>query len=274
MDKIILKEFFFRIEKDLLLFFKLNQSLCDYYSVSKIHKTRILLRKFLSFFEISSFFIYSKKINNYKIIINKNIKKLNRTRDIDVILSYFDEIYNLFPDIKYFYQYIKIKKDKLSKKIVKHFKKGKILENKKNLVYYLDFIKEKILSNDKIKLEEGFQEIIYKTYKKVIKATNLINIDNIKSFHKTRICIKELRYTVELLKYILEIDNDIIIELKYQQEILGKIHDMSIFLKYLEKYKESDLFSLKNYLIKKQQVLINDFMQTSGKLTTLFRGKD
>ncbi|MEA3288599.1 MAG: CHAD domain-containing protein [Campylobacterota bacterium] len=213
----------------------------------QVHKIRQRCKKARALLLVLKPNLKNKKdfiiLNNYL----KNLaKKLSISRDQKVMYDTVNKI---------------IKRHKLKKKkyqdIKKHIKSIQI--NKPTKIKLSQILKDtanckKALNSSKIKKNNiiSLQNIISKTYKKVLKLQNKAFLHNkAKDFHQYRKWIKYYTYLMQLVNKDTKI-------LEQLADILGKEHDITVLKKYLKDIDLSQKKSFICYLNKEQNILRED----------------
>lgn len=218
---------------------------------NEIHDKRVIIRRI---FPILSAF----DINPSKVKYGEEAFKLfGQLRDIQVQIEKIESLGQNVQLIDYL-EYLKEKEVKLKEKVSKFSKKKK-----------LKF--PKIKKNKKVDTKKIIKKAKRQLYRLSKKTSSLINSDGIE-IHAIRIDFKKYRYLVEVLKYIENIDEDKLNDMKHYQDILGDIHDYDVLMNGIKTYYKKEKLNnqVKIDVIEKEQyTLIEKFKSEADQFMRL-----
>ena len=205
---------------------KFNQTLDSYQrdpSEKNIHDLRTSIRRLESAYSIFPKSCKTKSSERFIKQTKEFFSFNNKIRDFDIILE-------KLKDIGYDQESILV----LSLTKTKLKRLSKALKYAKNLS---DLKKPKIKPNSKInsKYEKKISSLItdFQNYIPVVTE----NPSKVKELHSMRKTLKKLRYVLEI--HPTTSYQNLILQIKQLQQLLGDIHDCDIFIWYFEKHKNT-----------------------------------
>jgi CHAD domain-containing protein len=180
-----------------------------------IHDKRVILRRIFPI--LTAFDINPRKVKNGE----KAFKLFGKLRDIQVQIQKIENS-ELNVELNEYLEFLKEKELKLKEKVSKFSKKKELKFPK--------IKKKKKVDTKKITNKTNWQLNILSE-----KIQSLINFDVIE-IHSIRVDFKKYRYLIEVLKYIENIDEKKLEEMKRYQDILGEIHDYEVLINGIKKY--------------------------------------
>ena len=181
----------------------------------EIHDKRVILRRIFPI--LTAFDINPSKVKNGE----KAFKLFGKLRDIQVQIEKLESS-EINTELIEYLEFLKEKEVKLKLKVCKFSKKKKLK--------FPEIKKKKKVDTKKIKIKA-----LKQLSKLTDKIQSLINFDDIE-IHTIRVDFKKYRYLVEVLKYIENIDEGKLEEMKNYQDILGEIHDYEVLITGINKY--------------------------------------
>ena len=181
----------------------------------EIHDKRVILRRIFPI--LTAFDINPSKVKNGE----KAFKLFGKLRDIQVQIEKLESS-EINTELIEYLEFLKEKEVKLKEKVSKFSKKKELKFPK--------IKKKKKVDAEKIKIKA-----LKQLSKLTDKIQSLINFDEIE-IHTIRVDFKKYRYLVEVLKYIENIDEGKLEEMKNYQDILGEIHDYEVLITGINKY--------------------------------------
>ena len=184
-------------------------------SETEIHDKRVILRRIFPI--LTAFKIDPSKVKNGE----KAFKLFGKLRDIQVQLLKLESI-DQTPEIMEYHTFLKQRESELKLK-VRRFCKRKDIE--------FPVIKKKLtLKKTKFFLKTE------KSLNKLIVRIQSRSIEEAEDIHKIRIEFKKFRYKVEVLSYIVGIEESKLELLKIYQDKLGEIQDYEVLIDGIKKY--------------------------------------
>jgi CHAD domain-containing protein len=184
-------------------------------SENEIHDKRVILRRIFPI--LTAFKINPSKVKNGK----KAFKLFGKLRDIHVQLLKLESI-DQTPEIMDYHAFLKQVETELKTKVSRFCKKKDlefpIIKKKSTLKMTKFFIKTE------------------KSLNKLIERIKSRSIDEAEDIHKIRIEFKKFRYKVEVLSYIVDIEESKLDMLKMYQDKLGEIQDYEVLINGIKKY--------------------------------------
>jgi len=184
-------------------------------SESEIHDKRVILRRIFPI--LTAFKINTSKVKNGE----KAFKLFGKLRDIQVQLLKLESI-DQTPEIMEYLAFLKQLESELKEKVRK-FSKKKDLE-------FPTIKKKSTLKKTKFFLKTE------KSLNKLIERVQSRSIDDAEDVHRIRIEFKKFRYKVEVLSYIVDIEESKLDMLKIYQDKLGEIQDYEVLINGIKKY--------------------------------------
>ena len=181
----------------------------------EIHDKRVILRRIFPI--LTTFDINPGKVKNGE----KAFKLFGKLRDIQVQIQKLENS-ELNAEFNEYLEFLKKKELELKDKVNKFSKKKELKFPK--------IKKKKKVDTEKIINKTNWQLNILSE-----KIQSLINFDVV-DIHSIRVDFKKYRYLVEVLKYIENIDEKKLEEMKHYQDVLGEIHDYEVLIKGIKKY--------------------------------------
>lgn len=203
------------------------------YSDEYLHQIRVSIRKIRAICSLMERYFQDDYANQCKKSFSIIAKYTNEARDIDVHLqnldSYKQILQNKDDDLNTLKEYL-LKQQELQIQSLKAFFQSE------KCVYILVKFKSYLCSHNLIKPEktninDNLKETVLKIYGKIIKkGIKLKTQSENKKFHKLRVEFKKIRYLIELLKplYDVEIYDKILNDFKKVQDILGQFNDYEV----------------------------------------------
>jgi len=219
-------------------------------NIENLHQFRVSFRKIIVFLKEFKKFFDEKWIDNTYKDLKNFMEKTNQKRDLDVLISQFDDyLTHLPPSMKE--NLIPLKNSLIHWQNREEKRVFEILHSKeyKKILTLLN----EAIQNDKVYLSESNTPIIVTSYniiqkkkKKIFKLANLIDDKSLpKEYHKLRIEFKRLRYLLETFSHFYE-DKEVekfIKRCKKIQDILGAHQDLEVQREHIVQYikKNSNL---------------------------------
>ena len=243
-------------------------------SEDSIHDVRVTTRRFRSLLSLIINYYESPYSRQLRKELKKVLVLLNPLRDIQVQMIAVKKMIGKLPVLNGFLEYLSNKEKDLTEKIGREFVN---LDSAsiEGLVFFLKMDMKNKFRNRFIDIS-AFQSFAKDSYSDVItKRVNAI-ASELKTIHDLRLSFKKYRYTCELLKSILNIEDNKFKRMKGYQNILGSIQDNNVLLSLLQNYlKESknqnnaEFIPIVTKIINKRTKLVFHLMTKHDYLTVL-----
>lgn len=249
------------------------KNIIEEYSEANVHGFRVSSRRFISALNMVYHFFPSPYIKRISKSAKKHLKRLSRLRDIQVMSMSAMKLKIQFPIIFEFISYLgqmEYEQIKSNKEYFSNIQFWEINDDFFHLIRSLKYeLKEYQPTFDDLKT------YILQEYFLLLEQKKLVNIEITETIHKLRLKNKKFRYLIETTQPIFKNAKKITKILSTQQNKMGAIQDVSVFLKEIQSYllERSHLteeFSpIIKYLLNHQKNLSVNFEKTSVILNNL-----
>ena len=259
-----------------------------------IHQIRVNLRRLKSVLYLFSYAFPSQKIRAWNKEVKYLLRRLNKPRDIHVMIEKLKKIAVTNRECLFILneinKYLQELKNKQEKKLTDTLEKA---HNKNMLSDILQFCKRYNKKANGHLTPSSLKILSFHCHRKLKPLLNefssyrscLSDSEKVAEVHKSRLLIKKIRYILEILKTyypslnkFLKINADL-------QEILGKIHDRDVLLDFLDtfstriscgkiEYSEEDAIKLLGELKKLKALLISERNEKHIQLVLFLEGTD
>ncbi|MEI8204571.1 MAG: CHAD domain-containing protein [Bacteroidota bacterium] len=209
-----------------------------------IHQVRVYSRRLKATFDFFSDALPSIKKEEWNKEIKRFLSALNKPRDIQVQLDYIkilagkNDFQNIIEVIT---QYLNKQQHKQEKKITKALKR---IDDSKVFPKILRYCKKSNKKANKFLSPSNYEIIALVCSEKMVPLLNqfnqyksyLFNPERVEELHKSRLLIKNIRYTIEILKPIFPSLNSYLKIAVNFQTLLGEIHDCDVWFVFLEDF--------------------------------------
>jgi CHAD domain-containing protein len=248
------------------------------FSEQNVHDFRVCIRRFMALLSLLDILINSEIIQSIKSELKSHLKSFSFLRDVQTQIIRVMVLVHTFPILYKYYHYLIHKEEELVMgkiEFTENFYLDTIIKNIKQLEKHLR-------ENSRLKkLEEGeLVGIAYNKFNNVILRYESITDREPAGIHKVRLAFKKFRYTMEILRPITQMTEEVFYEMKAFQTVMGKIQDNVVFLNRLKEY--IDLFDnvlheeynpLINYLLQERRLLINEFFIKSNNIKSFWKAE-
>ncbi|ROL61137.1 CHAD domain-containing protein [Bacteroidetes/Chlorobi group bacterium ChocPot_Mid] len=269
------------LENYILKFNDCNEKFCEL----AVHDIRVRIRRFLTLLSMLKTISNSETTLLIVPLLKDQLKIFNPLRDVQVQLLKVQTLVYTYPVLYKFYHYLLEKEEGLISIIQQQIREFDIVSFNKlilKLKLELDkFYKE----NQNIVLRP--QDYAYQRYNMVVTKFNQSNRADVKSIHKVRLNFKKFRYSMEIIKPIIQEkspeemispENDLYFKMNEFQTVMGNIQDLTIFIRDLYTYAEfqnvvsKEMFKpVEKELIIEREKQIDDFYSNFEKFYSFWK---
>lgn len=208
------------------------------FSKDSVHRLRVESRRLLAVLNLLETVVGRAPVAQPRRLLKKSLGGLGKLRDTQVQLLDIGNKLKLFPEAKAFHQALAQRERRLVRQVGARLCRTRLRKIKASMAA-LRKEARRMLANPphELRHREALARAINQALVRVTVLRSRCRADNLKTFHRLRVALKEFRYTIELLLPVLP--GGIKDELKMLREVhdrLGAIQDACVLVALLEKF--------------------------------------
>ena len=208
------------------------------FSKDSVHRLRVESRRLLALLNLLETLVGRAPVAQPRRLLKKNLRGLGSLRDTQVQLLDVGNKLKSFPGAKAFHQALGKRERRLVRQVGARLCRTRLRKIKANMAT-LRKEARRVLANPahELRHREALARAINQALARVTVLRSGCRADNLETFHRLRVALKEFRYTIELLLPVLP--GGIKDELKLLREVhnrLGAIQDAHVLVVVLEKF--------------------------------------
>lgn len=198
------------------------------FSEDSVHDFRVSIRRFIAVINFFSAIVPCQYYKHIRKILKFQLSSFSELRDKQVqILSLKKLIYE-FPVLYSYYNYLLsyeeanviILKDK-----IEHFENSDL----EGLIFFTKLFLYSNSNPIKSYVQDSIKDHTNKTFQEFLFSLDNVVLSNLDTIHSVRLLFKKFRYTMEIIKNLYDLSNDLFQDMNDIQTILGNIQDNRVF---------------------------------------------
>jgi CHAD domain-containing protein len=208
------------------------------FSKDSVHRLRVESRRLLAVLNLLETLLDQTSVAQPRRLLKKSLRGLGKLRDTQVQLLDIGNNLRSFPGVKGFYKALGQRERRLVRQVGARLCRTRLRKIKTNMAAMRKEARC-VLANPthELRHREALARALNQALVRVTVLHSQCRADNLKTFHRLRVALKEFRYTIELLQPLLP--GGIKEELKMLREThdrLGAIQDACVLVAVLEKF--------------------------------------
>lgn len=240
-------------------------------SEEAVHDLRVATRRLLAVFDLLRSIVPHKRIQKIRRILKDQLDELDDLRDMQVLLADAAEFISDIPNLKVVRNHWLQEEERLmrlARKLVK-------TRDEKNLSKRVEKICGMVRELPEEHLAGQMLTAVDETFARVIQLHSALDAENIPGIHKLRIAFKKFRYSVEIVRPLLEnFPEENFKRMHNYQSGMGDIQDMEIArqkLTELHSASISDLEPVSAHYASRLRTAVLNFLEDKGEALVFWR---
>ena len=244
-----------------------------HFSEEAVHDSRVETRRLLSTLELLGAFIPERDLRKSRRTLKSHLDTFDQLRDTQVQLNYVGRMVGTFPDAWPFYDWLRDRQKRFTRKTrkaVRHIKTKRLDRQLETLAKEIRRREKKIGQKE---AGATVDRTIRQAFSQVARLCRQVQAEDTRTIHRTRIAFKRFRYMVEAMAPLLPaVTQEHHRAMRGYQCMMGDIQDMEVLLATLDKFARTESAStasvrrLKGELVRWRQLLIQVYLNAADRL--------
>jgi len=247
------------------------------FSEEAVHASRVETRRLISILELMGAFVPERDLRKARRALKRHLDTFDRLRDTQVQLTYVGRMTSTFPDAWPFYDWLRERKARFTRKTRKAVKQIRIKRLRRRLAAFEREMRRRRKKTTPDRAFARVQKAINQAFARVAQLCQRVRASDTRTIHRTRIAFKRFRYMVEAMSPLLPaVTEEHRRAMRGYQCMMGDIQDMEILLAALDKFVHKEAVDaaaarrLKKELVRWRRMLIQVYLNAAGRLQRLW----
>jgi CHAD domain-containing protein len=244
-----------------------------HFSEDAVHATRVETRRLLATLELLGPFTPERDLRKARRDLKRHLDTFDQLRDTQVQLTYVGRLAGTFPDAWPFYEWLRERQARFTRKTRKAVKRIKTKRLGRRLAVFETEIRRQRKQLSRAQAFATIQRAINQAFARVAQLCRRVQADDTQTIHRTRIAFKRFRYMIEAMAPLLPaVTQEHHRAMRGYQCMMGDIQDMEVLLAALDKSARSEAVDiaaarrLKKELLRWRQMLVQVYLNAADRL--------
>ena len=245
----------------------------NHFSEEAVHASRVETRRLLATLELLGAFLPDRDLRKARRPLKRHLDTFDQLRDTQVQLNYVGRMAGTFPDARPFYDWLRERQKRFTRKTRKAVKRIKTKRVGRRLAAFQKEIRRQRKKLPRAMAFAILQRTINRAFARVAQLCRRVRAGDTGTIHRTRIAFKRFRYMVEAMAPLLPaVTQEHYRAMRGYQCMMGDIQDMEILLAALNKFLRSKVVDassarrLNEELMRWRQMLIQVYLNAANRL--------
>ena len=208
------------------------------FSEASIHESRVEARRLIAGAELLGNFSGGACLEKVEAPLKEHLDAFDDLRDTQVQLASVGKLLHEFPDGCAFHGYLEKREERFARKTRKRIGRFATRKLEKDVAAFRKGVEKSLAKASAEEATAGLLRAVNRAFLRTRSLRDAIDPNDTKSIHRTRVAFKKFRYMVEsLAKYLPDVTEDYLEEMRHYQTMMGEIQDAEVLLEAFDRYR-------------------------------------